>query len=161
MMNIISAQIAHLFPRLSLSMPALEILLLEQHSQDAFFMTKVLNQIGKVFWEQNIEGGLEAAKQRNFDIALLDLSVENKYTLDAFHHFHENRPDILIVLISDAESLLLAESAIDHGAFNVINKHRLHQGDYLIKMVTAAIIRAKFIKKAKEFCSKTDRRNTK
>lgn len=156
-MSIIASKVKQWLPKLSLSVPPFEILLLEGSPDDAFQITRILNQIGRVFWEQSIERGLELAERKNFDIVLLDLSIENKFGLDAFTHFYDNRPDIPILILSDFEGLLLAESVLDKGALGIIKKSKLSQGDYLIKMVTGALIKAKFIKKTEKLLSKSQK----
>lgn len=147
-----------ILPQISFSMPAFEILLLEDHPDAAFTIRRSLNQIGRVFWEQGVSSGVELSKSTNFDIAIIDLNVDDRLSLKAFEDFHEAMPDVPVMILTGNDALLLAESAMEEGAVGILNSGRISQCDYLIKKVTAAVIRAKFLKKAREFKPRTVKR---
>jgi DNA-binding NarL/FixJ family response regulator len=145
------------FPKLSISMPAIDILLIEDKEQDAYLIRRSLNQIGKIFWEETVEAGLKATHDEVFDLVLLPLSLQNKNSLDAFHQFFSQRRDIPIIILSDTDTKLLAEAALHQGAMAVLDKNMIDNSEYLIKMITAFMIKARFIKKSEELIAKADK----
>jgi DNA-binding NarL/FixJ family response regulator len=154
-MSIMLNTLQSCFPKLSISMPAMEILLIEDNQAEAFQIRRTLNQIGKIFWEDSLEAGLNATNEEQFDFVLMSLNLENECSLESFHHFCMQRPEIPVVVMSDNETRLLAEAAIHEGAMAIIDKTMIDNSDYLIKAITAIMIKVKFIKKADELLSKT------
>lgn len=136
------------FPKLAMSIPPFKVLLLDDHPEEAFILTRTLNQVGKVFWEQNINKGIDLAHQETFDIALVDLNLVSKYSLEAFEELHNQCPELPIIILSDSDTVLFAESALNAGALGVINKRYIHEVDYVVKLVTKQLLKARFIKKA-------------
>ncbi len=152
-MSVVVNTLKACFPRLSISMPALEILLVEDNHQEAFLIRKTLNQIGNVYWEENEQNGHLAVSEARFDMILLSLNLKRECTLDCFHRFYEQRPDIPIVILNDNNTKMLAEAALQQGALGNLDKGMIDNSEYLIKMITAFMIKAKFIKKAEEISS--------
>ncbi len=137
-------------PKLSISVPALGILLVEDNHQDAYLIRKTLNQIGNVYWEEDVDSGLHEALQEKLDLILLSMNLQGIPSMEPFQQFLKQNPEIPIILLCDAETKLLGELATQHGAMAILDKNMFENSDYLIKMITSFMIKAKFMKNSEK-----------
>jgi diguanylate cyclase (GGDEF)-like protein len=105
---------------------AVRLLLVEDNAGDARLMREYLSQPGMVRFEISIvprlSEAMDAARDHDFDVALLDLSLPDGHGLDTFTTFARETPGLPIVVLSGMDDDELALSAVREGA-----------QDYLVK----------------------------
>lgn len=146
------------FPKMSVSLPPLSILLVEDNQEDAYLIRKILNQIGRVYWFEGVEPALKSCKEQKYDFVLTSLRLKEQPSMDNFVQLRSRSGNLPIIVLKDNDTALLAESAIQDGAMAVLDKNMIDQSDYLIKMMTAFLIEARFIKKAEELKAEEDKK---
>lgn len=144
------SSIKEFFPKMSISMPPLGVLLVEDDLPEVDHIRKALNSIGNIFWEEDIASALRAANDERLDLVLMTLDLHGEVSLDGFELFRAEKPEIPVVVLFDSETKLLAEDALEKGAMATLDRDMIDDSDYLIKMVTSYMIKANFIKKAQE-----------
>jgi DNA-binding NarL/FixJ family response regulator len=147
-------------PKLSLCMPPLDILLIEDVPHDAYLIRRSLNQISKVFWEETIDAGIKSAREGHYDLVLLSLDLGGDVSLKSFQKFMKAHPEAPVIVLSDSETKLLAEAAINQGAMSILDKSLIENSEYLVKMITSFMLKVKFLKKAEELLAKKEKEKT-
>jgi PAS domain S-box-containing protein len=97
------------------------VLLLEDNPGDAFLMSESLNHERKCrFYISDVattlEAGLARMESGHFDLILLDLSLPDCATLEAFVRLRAAVPDLPIIVLSGGEEEARALEAVHHGA---------------------------------------------
>src|SRR4030095_15342973 len=106
------------------------VLLLEDNPGDAFLMSESLNHERKCrFYISDVAATLEAGLARmesgHFDLILLDLSLPDCTTIEAFDRLRAAFPDLPIIVLSGGDEETRALEAVHHGAQEYLVKGNL------------------------------------
>jgi DNA-binding NtrC family response regulator len=75
-----------------------------------------------VEWRLHGREALDLIREKEFDVVITDVNLENMSGLDLCRHLAENRPDIPVIMITGFGSMASAVAAIRAGAYDFINK---------------------------------------
>jgi two-component system, NtrC family, response regulator AtoC len=75
-----------------------------------------------VEWCLSGQEGLELIREKDFDVVVADVNLENMSGLDLCRHLAENRPDTPVIMITAFGNMSSAVAAIRAGAYDFINK---------------------------------------
>lgn len=115
----------------------ISVLIVEDNPDDYLILQEVFQSSTELeavlFHEDLLEGALSAAENKEFDAAIVDLSLPDSFGLDTFVSFHERHPLIPTIIMTGARDQEMAYEAVRKGA-----------QDYLFKseLSSAAIIRS-------------------
>lgn len=122
-----------------------QILLIEDNLGDADLIREYLglssaNEVALTH-AQTLSSGLSSLEKQKFDILLLDLNLPDSNGSATFSKIHEVHPEIPIVLITGTDDHKLAETCINNGAQDFLNKKWLNPS--LGRTIKNAIARSK------------------
>ncbi len=115
----------------------LKVLLIEDNSNDAFFMKHLFTKSETVRFEvthvEQMHEALERLKTNSYEAVVLDLALLGSFGLDTFRKIYAPFPDIPIVVLTISDDEAMAIEAMRQGA-----------QDYLVKgeMDTATVVRS-------------------
>jgi len=137
------------------------MLLIEDDSEDADQLQETLekceNLLADVTWAQNLSEGMAYARQREFDIVLLDLGLPDCEGLDSLAGLLETLQDVPIIIFSGLDHQTLAVKALQMGVQDYLVKGRFDV-DSLTRAIQFAIERHKRLVRLKlnQSFAKTD-----
>ncbi|HBA66601.1 MAG TPA: diguanylate cyclase [Methylococcaceae bacterium] len=110
----------------------MKILLIEDHKPDAILLRELLsenstNQI-HLFHLERLGDALEALKTREFDIALLDLSLPDAFGQETFRRLNRVAPSLPIIVLTGIDDQELAMDLAQAGAQDYLVKSELSSG---------------------------------
>src|SRR5688572_24071727 len=73
-------------------------------------------------WRTRGDEGLELIRERDFDVVITDVNLENMSGHDLCRNLTENRPDTPVIVITAFGNMSSAIAAIRAGAYDFINK---------------------------------------
>jgi len=76
----------------------------------------------QVEWRTRGDEGLELMREKDFDVVITDVNLENMSGHDLCRNLTENRPDTPVIVITAYGNMSSAISAIRAGAYDFINK---------------------------------------
>lgn len=123
---------------------ALRLLLVEDNPMDEQLIRKLLTKAvtpkPSITSCTSLDSGLAYLATSSFDAVLLNLSLPDRFGLDAVDAVVKHYPEIPIVALTDSADAKLSEHAIDHGAEDCIAKRTL-SAELLSRMLAHAIDR--------------------
>ena len=99
------------------------ILVADDEESIRWVLSKSLSKSG--FTVDLASSGTEAlalVRQQNYDLAVLDIKMPGVTGLDLLSRFHEERPDMLVVIMTAESSMSNAVEAMKRGAYDYITK---------------------------------------
>ncbi|MGE3723903.1 MAG: sensor histidine kinase [Candidatus Sericytochromatia bacterium] len=134
------------------------ILLIEDHSVDAFFLAETLDQIDtfcfELIWKNTLTEGLNYLHQERCEIILLDLSLTDSQGLDTLNSVIEAASHLPVVVLTGQEDEGIGIRAMQLGAQDYLPKSALEKG-LLMRTIHHAIER-KQLQSQLEFMRKLD-----
>jgi sigma-B regulation protein RsbU (phosphoserine phosphatase) len=119
----------------------IKILLVEDNSDDVFFLRMVLQKVTGTHFQlepvKSLAAGISRLEQGGIDVVLLDLTLPDSAGMETFHAIKAKSHDVPIIVLSGLDDETLAVNAVHAGA-----------EDYLVKggvdsqLITRAIIYA-------------------
>jgi hypothetical protein len=120
------------------------VLLVEDNPTDALIVKDELahseNALFSVVHTEQLEQALGRLGEQRFDVALLDLSLPDSHGFQTFLRFHDEAPEIPVVVLSGRAEEDLALRAVHAGAQDYLVKGRLGE-DVLSRAIRYAIER--------------------
>lgn len=124
------------------------LLLLEDNQADACLLIETLEEVEEQSWQithaKHLSDALEYLNYTQFDIALLDLSLQDANGLETITQIQSVIPDLPIVVLADLEDQQLALQAIAQGAQDYLVKSQLTP-KVLIRAIRYAIERGRIV----------------
>lgn len=131
-------------------MDTLSILVVEDSSSDSDLLYQTFLKAGKSGWSltiaERLREGIDLAKSKHFDIALLDLSLPDSDGLETVETFVNAIPDIPVIILTIATDENLARSAISIGAQDYLIKGEITP-DLLVRAIYYGIERGQLLRK--------------
>ncbi len=126
----------------------ISILVIEDDQEDFFLLKKSLLESGVHKDEIDHVTSLQAAflniENSDYDVVLLDLNVDDSVGLSTFTSFHEEYPQLPVVIMSGSSDKATAALSVKHGAQDYLFKQDILQAD-LLKTIDYAVNRNKLI----------------
>ena len=124
----------------------LHILLIEDHADYAHLLAKRLSKTNhpslSVEHVERLDEGLEHIRQGGIDVVLLDLFLPDSQGLDTFLKFHEQAPEMPIVVLTGLKDETLGVEAVQKGAQDFLIKGEV-TGKGLIQALRFAVERGR------------------
>ena len=99
------------------------ILVADDEESIRWVLSKALSKQGyQVDLATNGQQALEMGRQKNYDLAVLDIKMPGLSGLDLLTRFQEERPDTLVVIMTAESSMKNAVEAMKRGAYDYITK---------------------------------------
>lgn len=140
------------------------ILLVEDNKADAKLVQRRLESAQKIRCAVEVaewlSSGLMLAKNRNFDIAFVDLSLPDSHGIDTVVALRREMPDTPILVLSAQEDLGVATKSMEAGADNFIVKHPDLTTDELEREILYSLERWRRQKISKQLIAKSVERLT-
>jgi DNA-binding NtrC family response regulator len=106
--------------------PNLSILVIEDNSDDFFFLERLLKKSeeieARIYHEERLAGAIAFANSIVIDVAVVDLSLPDSLGLETFLTFHEAHPSIPTIIMTGHMDHELAFEAIQKGAQDYLFK---------------------------------------
>lgn len=122
----------------------IKVLLVEDNPTDALIVQDELAHSGDALFSvvhtEQLEQALGQLGEQRFDVALLDLSLPDSHGFQTFLRFHDQAPEIPVVVLSGRAEEDLALKAVHAGAQDYLVKGRLGE-DVLSRAIRYAIER--------------------
>jgi CheY-like chemotaxis protein len=107
--------------------PTIQILLVEDNPADASLMRRIIARAGQDHWQmahfEQLDEAIDACAEyaaltqgKQFDVALLDLNLPDSNGLATMARFHQEVPQIPIVVLTGVDDQQMARKAIAAGA---------------------------------------------
>lgn len=110
----------------------MKILLIEDHKPDAILLRELLSENSTdqihLFHLERLGDALEALKSREFDIALLDLSLPDAFGQETFRRLNRVAPSLPIIVLTGIDDQELAMDLAQAGAQDYLVKSELSGG---------------------------------
>lgn len=110
----------------------MKILLIEDHKPDAILLRELLSENSAdpihLFHFERLGDALEALKTREFDIALLDLSLPDAFGQETFRRLNRVAPSLPIIVLTGIDDQDLAMDLAQAGAQDYLVKSELSGG---------------------------------
>ncbi|MGD7034710.1 putative bifunctional diguanylate cyclase/phosphodiesterase [Methylotuvimicrobium buryatense] len=110
----------------------MKILLIEDHKPDAILLRELLSENSTdqihLFHLERLGDALEALKSREFDIALLDLSLPDAFGQETFRRLNRVAPSLPIIVLTGTDDQELAMDLAQAGAQDYLVKSELSSG---------------------------------
>lgn len=127
-------------------MNSIKILLIEDNEGDAFYLKEILSSSESsmdIEWKESLEYGIEAIKDKAYDVIITDLTLPGSKGLDTFTTLNNNTPgNIPILILTGLNDKKLALNAVAMGAQDYIVKDNINP-DLVVKSISYAIERKK------------------
>ncbi len=128
------------------------ILVVEDNIADARLIEEYLSEfmiINEYFtYELTLAGslkeGIKMAGKRDFDVVLLDLSLPDSVGLKSFQIFHEEQPDLPVIILSGYDRTDMEIQAVQYGAQDYLVKGTIN-GNLLFRSMQYAIERHRLL----------------
>lgn len=134
------------------------ILLIEDHSVDAFFLAETLDQIDtfnfELIWKNSLKEGLNFLHQERCEIVLLDLSLTDSQGLETLNSVMESASHVPVVVLTGLEDETIGIRALQLGAQDYLPKSAIEKS-LLMRTIHHAIER-KQLQTQLEFMRKLD-----
>lgn len=102
------------------------VLIVEDHLDDRFFLKQILESSeeveAEIFHEERLKGAISAAKTREIDVVILDLSLPDSFGLDTYLSFHKEHPLIPTIIMTGDRDYDMAFEAVHKGAQDYLFK---------------------------------------
>jgi len=99
------------------------ILVADDEESIRWVLSKALSKQGyQVDLASNGQQALEMGRQKNYDLAVLDIKMPGLSGLDLLTRFQEERPETLVVIMTAESSMKNAVEAMKRGAYDYITK---------------------------------------
>jgi two-component system nitrogen regulation response regulator GlnG len=99
------------------------ILVADDEESIRWVLSKALSKQGyQVDLAANGQQALEMGRQKNYDLAVLDIKMPGLSGLDLLTRFQEERPETLVVIMTAESSMKNAVEAMKRGAYDYITK---------------------------------------
>jgi len=99
------------------------ILVADDEESIRWVLSKALSKQGyQVDLATNGQQALEMGRQKNYDLAVLDIKMPGLSGLDLLTRFQEERPETLVVIMTAESSMKNAVEAMKRGAYDYITK---------------------------------------
>ncbi len=132
---------------------SINILLIEDSDDDAFFLKRDLARALKVPYTlsraNDLAAGLEFLKSSEFNIVLLDLGLPDGSGLSTFNIVQKNAPDMPVIVLTGHDDDDLAVEAVQKGAQDYLVKGKVENG-LLGRSIRYAIERQKLLTQLKQ-----------
>ncbi len=119
----------------------IKILLVEDSSDDVFFLREALDRVAGTHFQldiaRSLAAGIEHLAAGNIDVVLLDLTLSDSSGMDSFHGIKSHARDLPIIILSGVDDETLAVTAVHAGAEDYLVKGRVDG-----QLITRAIIYA-------------------
>ncbi|GAB4257434.1 MAG: hypothetical protein Kow0065_06680 [Methylomicrobium sp.] len=110
----------------------MNILLIEDHKPDALLLRSLLNEEPDnqmhLFHFERMSDALEALRDKEFDVALLDLSLPDAFGQETFSKLHRQSPSLPIIVLTGLDDRDLAMELAQAGAQDYLVKNELSSG---------------------------------
>src|SRR5215813_5398839 len=98
----------------------IKVLLIEDNRSAAEVLKQTLDQVSypKIVteWADRVSKGLKRLAQGGVDVILIDLTLPDSKSLEAFVQTHDHSPTVPVVIIMGSENRDLALKALQYGA---------------------------------------------
>lgn len=127
----------------------INVLLIEDDTGDAFLIEELLTEIQQFYNSRtsfqvkqvrNMAEGLKIINARDFQVAVMDLSLPDSQNLDSLESLRSQAPDVPVVVLTSLDDEELAVRAVEKGAQDYILKNEL-VGNILARSLRYAIER--------------------
>jgi signal transduction histidine kinase len=143
-MSIISDQSVKKNRISSYNQPVIEVLLIEDSFPEAKLLAQIFkgSAIGnfKLTHVQRLSGAIEVLQTREFDVALLDLTLPDSEGLESLDTLIKCSPDLPVVVLTNTSDDQLSLEAVRRGAQDYLVKRQVNL-DLLVRAVRYAIER--------------------
>lgn len=133
------------------------VLIVENNKIDSGLLTKMVegisSKVDEIVAVESLANCLKTLEQKDFDVVLLDLNLEDSVGVSTIHRIKEKRPFLPVVIISGMEGDEIENDIVDSGAQDYLHKGRFNLRD-LNKTIRFAIGRVKTEEKLKEVNAK-------
>lgn len=123
-------------------MQHVEILLVEDSPTDALLISEVVADIPDFEYElhtvERLVDGIAAIKDRHIDVVLLDLGLPGSRGIETFRAFHQQAPDLPILVLTALDDIAVGLLALSEGAQDYLIKKNI-QTDILGRAIRYAI----------------------
>jgi signal transduction histidine kinase len=103
----------------------MRVLVIEDNTVDFLLIENAMGEAFSVAWASTLAQGLEMAGRDEFDLIILDLTLDDSLGFQAFEKVRASSPMIPIVVLSDIDDEKLAMRAVSNGAQDHIRKSSL------------------------------------
>jgi signal transduction histidine kinase len=128
----------------SYNQPVIEVLLIEDSFPEAKLLAQIFkgSAIGnfKLTHVQRLSGAIEVLQTREFDVALLDLTLPDSEGLESLDTLIKCSPDLPVVVLTNTSDDQLSVEAVRRGAQDYLVKRQVNL-DLLVRAVRYAIER--------------------
>lgn len=127
----------------------INVLLIENDTGDAFLVEELLTEIQQFYNTStsfqvkqvgSMAEGLKIINARDFQVAIMDLSLPDSQNLDSLERLRSQAPDVPVVVLTSLDDEELAVKAVEKGAQDYILKNEL-VGNILARSLRYAIER--------------------
>ena len=127
----------------------INVLLIEDDTGDAFLIEELLTEIQQFYKSRtsfqvkhvrSMAEGLKIITARDFQVAVMDLSLPDSQNLDSLEKLRSQAPDVPVVVLTSLDDEELAVKAVEKGAQDYILKNEL-VGNILARSLRYAIER--------------------
>ncbi len=105
------------------------VLLLEDNPGDVRLFKETLREISGICFElihvDTLNAALAIAREREFDVGLLDLALPDAHGLEVVQQLHDTSPDIPLLVLTALKDEKLAIASLDKGAQDYLLKSEL------------------------------------
>jgi len=123
---------------------AIKVLLIEDNLGDARLIRESLVDVMGFYFQlthrERLAQGIELLNSELFDVVILDLSLPDYQGLETLMHFHQQAPDLPIVVLTGVKDETLALRAVQAGAQDFLVKGQV-TGELLARSLRYAIER--------------------
>ncbi|MGE5532239.1 MAG: response regulator, partial [Bacteroidota bacterium] len=123
---------------------SIRVLLVEDDPDDVLLLRDMLDEAssGEFVLTQvdRLEQAIAAARAGSLEVALLDLSLPDSRGLSTFHQFHEQLPEMPVVVLTGLDDETVAVGAVHGGAQDYLIKGHV-DGNILVRSIRYAIER--------------------
>lgn len=120
--------------------PAVSVLIIEDNLGDVRLIQEYLVDFGSEFSflvSGELQSGIQIATANKVDITLLDLGLPDSYGMETLLTFLDASPEMPVVILTGNEDLELAQSAVKHGAQDLLVKQQINTHSLYRSMVYA------------------------
>jgi signal transduction histidine kinase len=122
----------------------IRVLLVEDDPDDVLLLRDMLDEASPgefvITQVDRLEQAIATAKEGLLDVALLDLSLPDSRGLPTFHQFHEQLPEMPVVVLTGLNDETVAVGAVHGGAQDYLIKGHV-DGNILVRSIRYAIER--------------------
>jgi CheY-like chemotaxis protein len=133
--------------------PSINVLLVEDNPDDAYFLQASLRDVGAVEFKlthvETLHEGLKHVADGGTDVVLLDLSLPDTLGLDTLNRMLASAPDIPVVVLTGLDDSMLGTKAVQAGAQDYLVKQGA-DGRLLTRCLHYAIERQRLRQQAVE-----------